>query len=635
MRHPTAAALLLAALGLSLPAAPATGQGWEALERQHPPDPAAQLSQGALASHPDTVRVLIAGDSWAQYMWDDGAHNQLLARFGLADKRALSQSLGSDPGPGYTGPEYAVSGSEARQWANPNDYPWIANLVAALQANPAADVVLLSIGGNDVLAGKSDGGWYKDMDLDAPGAEQLLFDAIEADTRAIIDAAQAVRPAAQVQLMSYDYPNFNTGFWCFAYACPKRQDLSRDPSNDLITDAELNDMMVRVETRRIGWANADPRLHFDHAVGLMHRWYGDGVDGPLVLPAPGTVPPAYSPFPGGNVQRPSLRSNFRSSADPIHLDAEGYRYKVGGQMLGWLFAHLRHPADETLFAMGTGRDGWTDGLSTGSGLRVGSTAAGEYAAILAFDSSGLPDQAQLTGASLYLLREGGAGSSPFASGSLGTLELSVAAGSFGAPGVEPADLTAPASATELADVVGAASSSRDALRIDLGPAALAAFDPAGSTELRLRFPGAAGTASDSWVQFAPGGSPAPAATPGVLPSLADFMGEASAFLDLRYQMPVSAPGAGRTVVSASPNPFRHSTQLRWAQARAGRARIVLHDLRGRAVATLVDERREAGTHAIAWDGRDAAGRPVAAGSYFLRLDGPSGRATARVLRLGR
>lgn len=614
---------------------PAAGQGWEALERKHPPDPAAQATQGALASHPDTVRVLVAGDSWAQYMWDDGAHNQLLARFGLADKRAFARSLGSDPGPGYTGPEYAVSGSEARQWANPNDYPWIANLVAELQANPHADVVLLSIGGNDVLAGKSDGGWYKDMDLDAPGAEQLLFDAIEADTRAIIDAAQAVRPGVQVQLMSYDYPNFNTGFWCFAYACPKRQDLSRDPSGDLITDAELNDMMVRVETQRIGWANADPRLQFDHAVGLMHRWYGDGVDGPLVLPAPGTDPPGYLPFPGGNEQRPSLRGNFRSAPDPIHLDAEGYRYKVGGQMLGWLFAHLRHPADATLFALGNGRDGWTDGMSTGSGLRLGSTATGEYAAILGFDSSTLPDQAQLTGASLYLLREGGAGSSPFATGGLGTLELSVAAGSFGAPGVEASDLDAPADATVVADAVGAVSSQVDALRIDLGPTALAAFELAGTTELRLRFAGAAASAAGSWVQFAPGGSAAPPATAGVLPSLADFMGEASAFLDLRYEMPVAATGAARTLVSASPNPFRHSTQLRWSQARAGRARIILHDLRGRAVASLVDGWREAGSHAIAWDGRDGGGRAVAAGTYFLRLDGPSGRATARVLRLGR
>ena len=39
----------------------------------------------------------------------------------------------------YTGPEYAVGGSEARQWADTANYPWIANTVAALNADPTVD----------------------------------------------------------------------------------------------------------------------------------------------------------------------------------------------------------------------------------------------------------------------------------------------------------------------------------------------------------------------------------------------------------------------------------------------------------------------------------------------------------------
>ena len=50
-------------------------------------------------------------------------------------------------------------------------------------------------------------------------------------------------------------------------------------------------MMVQIESNRIGWANADPRVEFDNSVGLMHYFYGDGVTGPLLLPRPGTTPP--------------------------------------------------------------------------------------------------------------------------------------------------------------------------------------------------------------------------------------------------------------------------------------------------------------------------------------------------------
>jgi hypothetical protein len=37
------------------------------------------------------------------------------------------------------------------------------------------------------------------------------------------------------------------------------------------------------------------------------------------------------------------------------------------------------------------------------------------------------------------------------------------------------------------------------------------------------------------------------------------------------------------------------------------------------VATLVDGRRQAGTHAVRWDGTDGFGVQVASGVYFCRL----------------
>jgi hypothetical protein len=78
---------------------------------------------------------------------------------------------------------------------------------------------------------------------------------------------------------------------------------------------------------------------------------------------------------------------------------------------------------------------------------------------------------------------------------------------------------------------------------------------------------------------------------------------------------------------AAPNPFNPATVLRFALARAGRARLALYDSRGLRVRTLVDEELAEGAQAVRWDGRDDAGRAVAAGTYVARLRTDDGTGT--------
>lgn len=448
---------------------------------------------GACPATPVVPRVLIAGDSWAQFMWDDDTHNQIFDRFGHADKRAVSRSLGENPGPGHSGPEYAISGSEAREWVNTASYPWIANVVAELNALQTIDTVVFSLGGNDVLAGRSGGGWYKDMDLDLPGSEAALFARILADSGSIAQAFQAVRPELDVLVSSYEYPNFNvSALWCFIYACPKRRDLSRDPDNDLVSDAEINAMIVDVEVTRIGWTNADPRLLFDHAVGEMHHYYGDGVAAPGVLPRPGQQAPGYLPFPAGQPNRPSLRENFRVnfgiSADPIHLDPEGYLYKVAVQTETHFLPRFRGEVTLSLSSQGGAFDGWSDGVqSDTNAIIVGDDGSRLVHGIVSFDTSAIPLDAVIESATLYLLQDSRSGSNPFTSGALGVPRLDVASGGFGAPELEPEDATAVADASDVGCFVGSVANEFDALRIDLGPAGLAALAAGGLTQFRLSF----------------------------------------------------------------------------------------------------------------------------------------------------
>lgn len=459
---------------------------------------AAQLASAAEPRGPSCpapqARVLVAGDSWAQFMWDDDAHNAIFDRFGHGDKWMLSRSLDSDPGAGYGGPEYAISGSEARQWADTANYPWIANVLAELDAQPSVDTVVLSIGGNDVLAGRSDGGWYKDMDLDVAGSEAALFETIRQDTFTVIDALQGHGNGPTVLLSSYEYPNFDVNIlWCWIYACPKRRDLSRDPDADLITDTELNAMFVDVEAQRLDWTLARQGLEYDNSVGLMHHYYGDGVAGPGELPRPGFLGPLHEPFPGGNPLRPTLRQNFREvagiSADPIHLDPDGYQYKVAQQTQSYFFEHFRRQPAASFFSQGGGNDGWSDGTSVGTGeIRVGDTGAASYAGLVSFDTSSLPDEVVITGASLYLQRAAASGTNPFSSGDLGAARVDVQGGSFGAPEVEAADATAVADAENAGCFVGSVAEDFYALRVDLTADGLAAIDSTGLTQFRVSFP---------------------------------------------------------------------------------------------------------------------------------------------------
>jgi subtilisin family serine protease len=68
-----------------------------------------------------------------------------------------------------------------------------------------------------------------------------------------------------------------------------------------------------------------------------------------------------------------------------------------------------------------------------------------------------------------------------------------------------------------------------------------------------------------------------------------------------------------------PNPFNPSTVISFALPKEGRASLVIYNLLGQQVRTLVDGSLEAGVHAIEWDGRETNGQPVASGVYLYRL----------------
>lgn len=76
-------------------------------------------------------------------------------------------------------------------------------------------------------------------------------------------------------------------------------------------------------------------------------------------------------------------------------------------------------------------------------------------------------------------------------------------------------------------------------------------------------------------------------------------------------------GSGCTVMASS--------------ARPGQGRLLVFDVRGRTVRMLRSDTDAPGEVALAWDGRDANGRSVASGTYFLRWDDGQRQAGGKVV----
>ena len=83
------------------------------------------------------------------------------------------------------------------------------------------------------------------------------------------------------------------------------------------------------------------------------------------------------------------------------------------------------------------------------------------------------------------------------------------------------------------------------------------------------------------------------------------------------------PPAGASALALAvpaPDPAPHGARIACTLPAPGAVRLAILALDGARVRTLAAGPLDAGPHAWRWDGRDAAGRELAAGLYFVRLD---------------
>ncbi|MCK4409359.1 MAG: T9SS type A sorting domain-containing protein [Candidatus Eisenbacteria sp.] len=86
--------------------------------------------------------------------------------------------------------------------------------------------------------------------------------------------------------------------------------------------------------------------------------------------------------------------------------------------------------------------------------------------------------------------------------------------------------------------------------------------------------------------------------------------------------------------AASPNPFAETTSIAYSvPTGGGLVDIVVYDVNGREVRSLVRERMDGGAGVAVWDGFDNSGERVASGVYFAKLDVDGLTASGKLIML--
>ena len=68
-----------------------------------------------------------------------------------------------------------------------------------------------------------------------------------------------------------------------------------------------------------------------------------------------------------------------------------------------------------------------------------------------------------------------------------------------------------------------------------------------------------------------------------------------------------------------PNPFNPSTAISYQLSAFSNVKLLIYNLLGQRIKTLVDSYQNAGEHSIVWDTTDDSNNPVSSGIYFYQL----------------
>ena len=82
-----------------------------------------------------------------------------------------------------------------------------------------------------------------------------------------------------------------------------------------------------------------------------------------------------------------------------------------------------------------------------------------------------------------------------------------------------------------------------------------------------------------------------------------------------------------------PNPFNPITTIRYDLPENGPVSIIIYDLMGREIKTLVKQVSAPGRYSVNWNGRNQFGKQIASGMYFYRMETPEFQSVKKLIFL--
>lgn len=407
------------------------------------------------------TQVILVGDSWAYFSWLYKGFRESLRKYGHADKVE-------------NGMRSTATGATAETFLDPRVK---FNVLQSLRLHSEATAVVMFLGGNDVMSAWRS--WHEDYSsLDQRANE------VAVRLSAVIEYIREERPDINIIVSSYDYPNFVEPLinW------------PENPYHDFWrrlgypTMEQANNALLHGETNRVAWCDS-MEVYFLNNIGLMQYVFGQ--ETPLPVWPYDPYPPRSVPFPGGDPRYPSPQKAMGLwGIDVYHLGPEGYFEIANNAMREYLMPWFRGNVSTTYRSDGR-YDGWvTDRGQTGVGeLRMGRTQEGRpVKGILTFYTADIPEDAEITHASLFVTRKRVVGgNTPLEEKIFPTnARIDIKSGVFGSDVLpEAIDFNDEADLEDVGCFVGSAYKNDFAFRVDLRPEAMAFINKSGVTQFRI------------------------------------------------------------------------------------------------------------------------------------------------------
>ncbi len=125
----------------------------------------------------------------------------------------------------------------------------------------------------------------------------------------------------------------------------------------------------------------------------------------------------------------------------------------------------------------------------------------------------------------------------------------------------------------------------------------------------------------------------------------DYIAGVSAVYDageseiVQYPFTYTGVGAGNIVNITTalkgnyPNPFNPTTTIKFTTTSTVNTEIVIYNIKGQKVKSLVNERFDAGSHKVVWSGKDENGKSVTSGIYFYKMNSGKFTSTKKMILL--